>query len=61
MTYQKKGETDDNFIKLLSTSQRAKADSSPESIGLNSISKQTKKWLDVKTKILLKRQQKYLT
>ena len=43
MTYQKKGETDDNFIKLLSTSQRAKADSSPESIGLNSISKQTKK------------------
>ena len=43
MTYQKKGETDDNFIKLLSTSQRAKADSSPESIELNSISKQTKK------------------
>ena len=43
MTYQKKGETDDNFIKLLSTSQRAKADSSPESIGLNSISNQTKK------------------
>ena len=43
MTYRKKGETDDDYIKLLSTSQRAKADSSPDSIGLNSISKQTKK------------------
>lgn len=42
MTYQKKGETDDDYIKLLSTSQRAKADSSSDSIGSNSIAKQTK-------------------
>ena len=32
MTYQKKGETDDDYIKLLSTSQRAKADSSPDHV-----------------------------